>query len=55
MILWVIVARYFDYSSNVKNVNFNVKFPNFEKLRDTNDINLLDESDLLASGFANLE
>lgn len=49
-LLWAIVARQSDYSSEARNLNFNVKFPDFERLYDTNDVSPLAESGLQASG-----
>lgn len=46
VIIWAIVARYSDYSSEARDLDFNVKFPHFERLCDTNDTNLLTESGL---------
>lgn len=45
-IIWAIVARYSGYSSKARDLDFNVKFTNFERLCDTNDTNLLTESGL---------
>lgn len=40
------MARYSDYSTEARDLDFNVKFPNFERVYHTNDSSLLAESGL---------